>query len=393
MASENGERTEAATPRKRQEARAKGQVARSPELVSALIILGTFGAMGLGGAAMGRSLLATVTAGLHLGGRGDLDFEAVRGLFLAAAGGVVRAALPVVLAGAVMGLAANLVQVGFLVTTERLHPNWERFNPMQGLKNLVSSRGALELVKTIIKLAIVGTVAYRTLAPEWARFPEMAQADPWETVAWQGSLVVRLGLRVGGVYCLLAVGDYLYQRWRFERDLRMTKAEIREEARQHEGSPQIRARVRSIQRERAMRRMMEEVPKASVVVVNPIHIAVALKYDPASMRAPRVVAKGKRLVAQRIVEAARAAGVPVVQDIPLARALMKMVDIGGEIPAAFYRAVAQILAYVYARDPRRAPVPQARGQAAAQPAGGDHAGAQASRGDHAGAQASRGEMS
>jgi len=150
------------------------------------------------------------------------------------------------------------------------------------------------------------------------------------------------------------VADYLYQRWRFERGLRMTKAEVAEEAKQQEGSPQIRARVRSLQRDRAMRRMMEAVPKATVVVVNPVHVAVALRYDPAAMRAPRVVAKGKRLVAQRIVAAARAAGVPVVQDIPLARALAKAVEVGAEIPSAFYRAVAQILAYVFARDPHRA---------------------------------------
>jgi len=354
MASEQGERTEAATPRRRQEARAKGQVARSPELVSALLILGTFGALALGGAAMGQGLMAGMTSGLRLGGRADLHPEAVRGMFLSAAWWFARAALPLLAVGAAAGVLANVVQVGFQVTTEALTPNWARFNPLNGLKGILSSRGAVELGKALIKLSIVGAVTYKTLAPEWSRFPELAQAGPWQVVAWQGSLVIRLGLRVGGVYCLLAVADYLYQRWRFERGLRMTKAEVAEEAKQQEGSPQIRARVRSLQRDRAMRRMMEAVPKATVVVVNPVHVAVALRYDPAAMRAPRVVAKGKRLVAQRIVAAARAAGVPVVQDIPLARALAKAVEVGAEIPSAFYRAVAQILAYVFARDPHRA---------------------------------------
>jgi flagellar biosynthetic protein FlhB len=214
----------------------------------------------------------------------------------------------------------------------------------------------MELVKAIIKLTILGVVVYRTLRPEWDRFSELAQMDTLQVLAWQLSLGLRLGLRVAGVYCFVGVADYGYQRWKHEVSLRMSKAEIQEESRQQEGNPQIRARVRSLQQDRAIRRMRQEVPKASVVVVNPTHIAVALKYDTQSMRAPRVVAKGKRLMAERIREAARSAGVPVVQDIPLARALEKAVKVGDEIPGAFYRAVAKILAYVYAQDPRRAAV-------------------------------------
>jgi len=198
---------------------------------------------------------------------------------------------------------------------------------------------------------LLAVVAYRTLRPEWDRFPLLAEMELADLVAWQLSLGLRLALRVVGLYVVLAAADYGYQRWRHERDLRMTKREVLDETRQQEANPEIRARVRNLQQDRRLRRMMQEVPQASVVVVNPTHIAVALRYT-AGMRAPQVVAKGKRLMAQRILAAARAAGVPVVQDVPLARTLFKAVEVGGEIPAALYRAVAQILAYVYAQDPR-----------------------------------------
>jgi flagellar biosynthetic protein FlhB len=353
MASETAERTEAATPRRRQEARAKGQVARSPELNSALILLGTFGALALAGAGIAQGLVETMRSGLELAARPGLTPESVRGVYAAWAWAVGRAVFPVVLAGAIMGWLANVVQVGFLITPEALEPNWGRVNPGQGLRQLFSLRGAMELAKAILKIAILGTVAYQTLRPEWERFPELAQMGLLEVVTWQVHLALRLGLRVGAVHLVVALADYGYQHWRHERSLRMSRSEVQEEARQTEGSPYVRSRIRSLQQERATRRMMQAVPSASVVVVNPIHIAVALKYDAKAMRAPRVVAKGKRLVAERIVAVARAAGVPVVQDVPLARALDKLVEVGGEIPAALYRAVAGILAYVYAQHPAR----------------------------------------
>jgi flagellar biosynthetic protein FlhB len=354
MAFEDTERTEAATPRRRQEARERGQVARSGEVNSALVLLGTFGALAFWGATIGNTLVDTFRQGLSLGGRSDLRVETIRGLFLWAASLVGHAIFPVVLSSLALGLLANVVQVGFLVTPQALGFHWDRIRPSRGLKNLCSSRGAVELLKAFVKLFVLGIVAYRTLRPEWARLPELAQMDLGEALAWQLRLGLRLGLRVAGAHCLIALADYAYQRWQHERGLRMTRSEILEEGRQQEGSPQIRARVRSLQRERGMRRMMQGVPSASVVVVNPVHIAVALRYEAKTMRAPRVVAKGKRLVAARIVAIARQSGVPVVQDIPLARALDKLVEVGAEIPTALYRAVAAVLAYIYAQDPRRA---------------------------------------
>jgi flagellar biosynthetic protein FlhB len=224
---------------------------------------------------------------------------------------------------------------------------WDRINPFHGLHNLFSSRGGVEACKALLKISVLGIVAYRTLLPEWERFPILASMDLPDLIRWELGLGLKLAFRVVGVYCLLGAADYGYQRWQHEKRLRMSRTEIQEEGKQQEGNPQVRSRVRSLQQERRMRRMIQAVPKANVVVVNPTHIAVALKYDQ-SMRAPQVVAKGKRLIAERIIALAREAGIPVVQDIPLARSLYKLVEIGGEIPVALYRAVAKILAYVYA---------------------------------------------
>jgi flagellar biosynthetic protein FlhB len=349
MAFEDAERTEAPTPRRRQEARERGQVARSAELNSALLLLGACGALAFGGAVMGQTLLSTFRDGLQLGGGTDLSLEAVRGRLLAAAWTVARAIAPVVLTGLTVGVLANVLQVGVLVTPQALGMRWERLDPWRGLSSLFSMRGVVETIKALLKLTLLAVVAYRTLRPEWERFAVLADMELSELLGWELSLGLRLAFRVAGVYCLLALADYAYQRWQHEKSLRMSQGEIREEGKQQEGNPQIRARVRSLQQERRLRRMMQDVPSASVVVVNPTHIAVAIKYDGGSMRAPKVVAKGKRLLAERIVRLAREAGIPVMQDIPLARALYKLVDVGGEIPVALYKAVARILAYVYAR--------------------------------------------
>jgi len=353
MAFEEGERTESATPRRRQEARERGQVARSPEVNSALVLLGAFGALAVGGAASGRVLLMTVEKGLHLPGPADLTPQTVRELLFWAAAAFGQAIVPVALVAMGAGVLASILQVGFHITPQALRLNWARVNAIRGLASLLSLRGGAELGKALLKLAILGAVTYWTLRPEWSRFPQLVQMDLLEVLTWELNLGLGLGLKVVLAYCLLAALDYAYQRWQHEKSLRMTRSEVQEESRQQEGSPQVRARVRSLQRERAMRRMMQAVSRATVVVVNPTHIAVALEYEPKTMRAPRVTAKGKRRIAERILAIARAHGVPIVQDIPLARTLEKLVAVGAEIPVALYRAVAGILAYVYAKDPQR----------------------------------------
>ncbi|MFB3817275.1 MAG: flagellar biosynthesis protein FlhB [Candidatus Methylomirabilales bacterium] len=347
MVFEDAERTEAATPRRRQEAREQGQVARSPEVTSALLLLATFGALALGAASAAQGLLAAMRGGLALG-RPELTPEALPRIFLGCAGTVLRVVLPIALAGAAAGLLANLVQVGFLVTPKAVRLEWGRLDPWRGLRRLVSLQGAVDTLKALLKLAVLAGTAYLTLRPEWGRLPLVATMPLADLLRWQVWLGVRLGLRVVAAYALLALADYGYQRWQHERGLRMTKREVREEARQQEPSPQLRQRMRRLQQERAAGRMMQAVPSATVVVVNPTHLAVALLYRQ-GMRAPTVVAKGRLHMAERIVAAARRAGVPVLQDVPLARALFKLVEVGGEVPVTLYKAVARILAYVYAR--------------------------------------------
>jgi len=348
MAAEPGERTEAATRRRRQEARERGQVARSPEVTSALLLLAMLGALALTGPAAARRLLGAMQAGLHLPGRGELSPEAVRALFLAQAEVVLRTLLPVALAGGAAAVLANLVQVGFLVTPKVLEVRWGRLDPRQGLRRLLSLDGAAATLRAVLKLGLLAAVAYATLRPEWDRFPQLAAMELGALLGWQLGVGLRLASRVVAAYGVLALLDYGYQRWRHERELRMTRQEVREEARQQEPSPQLRQRMRRLQQERAAGRMMRDVASASVVVVNPTHLAVALAYH-RRMRAPKVVAKGQRRMAERIVAAARQAGVPVLQDIPLARALFTLVEVGGEVPVALYQAVARILAYVYGR--------------------------------------------
>ena len=347
MASEDAERTESATPKRRQEARERGEVVRSTEINSALLLLGACGALALAGAGTGQVILTSIRSGLQFGSRAELTPEALRGLFLGFSWAIARAILPLALTVTACGIASNLAQVGFQITPRVLEMRWDRINPVHGLGNLLSSRGGVEACKALLKVTVLGIVAYRTLLPEWERFPLLAGMDLPDLIRWELGLGLKLAFRVVGVYCLLGAADYGYQRWQHEKRLRMSRTEIQEEGKQQEGNPQIRARVRSLQQERRMRRMMQAVPKASVVVVNPTHIAVALRYDQ-SMRAPQVVAKGKRLIAERIIALAREMGIPVVQDILLARSLYKLVDVGGEIPMALYKAVAKILAYVYA---------------------------------------------
>jgi flagellar biosynthetic protein FlhB len=353
MAFEDAERTEAATPKRRHEARERGQVARSAELNSALLLAGTCGALAFGGALMGQTLLGAFREGLQLGGGADLTPETIRGHLVSALWVVTRTIGPVALAGAAVGVLANVLQVGFMVAPKAIGLRWERLDPLRGLSRIVSLGGAVEAVKALLKLAILGGVAYWTLSPAWVYLPDLAGMDIPGLMAWQFDLGLRLAFRVVTVFGLLAVADYAYQRWQHERRLRMTRNEVQEEGKQQEGNPQIRARVRSLQQERRRHRMMQDVASASAVVVNPTHIAVAIAYDQRSMRAPRVVAKGKRLLAERIVHLAREAGVPVVQDIPLARTLYRLVEVGGEIPVMLYKAVAKVLAYVYGRAGRR----------------------------------------
>ncbi|BDG59369.1 flagellar biosynthesis protein FlhB [Caldinitratiruptor microaerophilus] len=343
------ERTEPASPRRIQRARQRGQVARSPEVAAALTLLTAYLALRFWGPSAWGVLLSLAREGWGGAwgmvpelGEGDALHLGLRVLAVTA-----LAAGPLVVAAGLTGLLANLAQVGFVLTGAPLAPDLGRLNPLQGLQRLFSRRALVDLVRALVKVVIVGIVAYRTVKGRLADLPGLADVPPEGVLAAVAGMAGTVVLRVGLAWLVAAAVDYVYQRWEYQMSLRMTRQEVKEELRETEGAPEVRQRIRRRQREIARRRMMAEVPRADVVITNPTHYAVALRYDAAEMDAPQVVAKGQGLVARRIREVAVAADVPVVENPPLARSLYEAVEIGESIPPELYQAVAEVLAFVY----------------------------------------------
>jgi flagellar biosynthetic protein FlhB len=341
------ERTERATPRRREEARREGRVARSLEVGHAAVLLALTAALALGGGAFVRGCRDLLVGFLgNLGGL-DLSVAALQELqprLWTAFFGLVA---PVALVSLLAGTGASVLQVGFHASARPLAPRAQRINPAMGFKRLVSLDALFETTKAFVKLVLVGFVSWAVVrSAVSALLP--AQGSPAGVVVTEvGHQLVVLGLRVGLLLLVLAILDYGYQRWRYEKDLRMSRREMEEELRQQEGSPHVKSRLRALQRQLSRRRMMAEVPRADVVVTNPVHVAVALRYERGRMEAPTVVAKGARKLAERIKDLARRHRVPVVEDPPLARALYRQVEVGQVIPVELYEAVARVLAYVY----------------------------------------------
>jgi flagellar biosynthetic protein FlhB len=253
----------------------------------------------------------------------------------------------IVLALLATGVVATVSQTGFLWATKKVGFDLSKLNPMPGIKRLFSSQGIFELVKALLKLSLVGFVVYNFLR---GRVPELLDLGQMELLTGMSSWAVLAGdlaLQVAEVYLVLAVGDYVYQRWRYDKSMKMSKEEVKEEMKQNEGDPFLKGRIRSQQRKMARMRMMSNVKKADVIITNPTHLAIAIQYDPQTMRAPIVLAKGAHLTAQRIVALARESNIPVIQNIPLARAIYKTVEIEHEIPPELYVAMAEVLSYVY----------------------------------------------
>lgn len=347
------EKTEQATPRRREEARQKGQVARSSELSSVAILAAGFLSLAALGSFMFDRLRSFAVEILANGLTLQLDMASICAYAMHWANEAVVIIGPMVLLLAAAALAINYAQVGVLFTAEPLLPHFDRLDPVAGAKRLLSSRGMVELAKGLFKVVAVAYLTYLTIAAEIGQLVAFVDMGVGQIFALCGSVVLKLGYRITLLLLVMAVLDYAFQRWDYERMLRMTRQEVREELKQQEGDPLIRARIRSVQRELSRRRMMAEVGRADVVVTNPTRIAVALRYDAQTMAAPRVVAKGQRLIAEKIKEIARQAGVPLIENKPLAQALFKAVRIGEEIPETLFKAVAEVLAFVFRLRQRR----------------------------------------
>lgn len=342
------DRTEKATPKRRQEARRKGQVAQSREIPSAAILLASLAVFLFGGADMFDRMARFMGAVFQNLNAYRFDDIASTHLFLTQTFGVIGGILmPLLIVVFAIGIMANVVQFGFLITGEAMTPKFSKLNPLSGLKRLVSLKSWVELAKSLLKILFVGTIAYLLVRGELKTLPGMMDWAVADTMRFLGRVSLKICFFVCLGLTLLGVVDYFYQRWEHEKSLKMTKQEVKDEHKQTEGDPKIKAKIRRLQLEMAQRRMMQAVPEADVVITNPTHLAVALKFDPEVMVAPCVVAKGAGHIAHQIKEIAAANDVPLVENKPLAQTLFKAVELGAAIPAELYKAVAEILAYVY----------------------------------------------
>jgi len=348
MAESAGDKTEAPTPRRRQEAREQGNVARSPDLSAATLLLGALLLMRWFGAGVIVALRSVVGEMLSGHSMADLRGGGVSPQVMHLIGQVGMSVAPLLGGTILLAVAVNLAQVGFNFNTQRLAPNLGALNPVRGLgKFLSGGQGVVHLLMNVLKVLLVSLVAYSAVAGRLGQIIAAQQLSFQQIFGLGCEIVFAIGWRVALLLLVLAIVDYLYQRRRLEQSLRMTKQEVKDEMRRMEGDPLMKQRRRQIAVQRAVQRLKKDVPKADVVVTNPTHYAVALKYEEGKMRAPRLVAKGADLMAQRIRELAVEAGVPIVERPPLARAIYRMIDVGQEIPEEFYSAVAEILAYVY----------------------------------------------
>ncbi len=340
-------RTEAPSPRRRQQAREKGSVARSQDLNSAVLLLGAALTLSFFGAGMIDGLGEILKSLIRQAGTTKFDDASTAILIRQQLFAVAKILLPFLLTIMIIGVLINVTQVGFHISWKAAAPKWERLNPVTGFQRFFSVRSLVELGKSILKLLFVGLALYFTLQSASLQTPWMFFMPTNQIIGEMGRLLNDLFFAAAMALLAIGLADFFYQRWDHEQSLKMTKEEVKEEAKQQEGDPKVKGKIRELMIRSSLKRMMKSVPEADVVITNPVHLAVAIKYDRAQNSAPIVVAKGARKVAERIKEIAAENGVPIVENKPLARALFKSVDIGMEIPVDLYKAVAEVLAYVY----------------------------------------------
>ncbi len=345
--SESGEeKTEQATTKKKGKEREEGNVAKSKEVSSVLLIGGSLLATYLFGSLWMQAWVETVHQGLDLvelwrDGKGMGRVFAYWVLEFA------KLVLPLFLLFLVLAVTANVAQIGWLFTLKKLKPDLKKLNPIKGFKKFVSLNSLTELIKSLFKVIAVGWIAYSTIKPAIPQFAAFCNSPLSHALAFSSTVAFKLVLKVWIAMILLAAADLVYTRWDHARQMKMTKQEVKEEHKDDEGDPKVKGRIKSIQRETARKRMMGEIPTADVVITNPDHVAVAIRYNRLDELAPIVVAKGAGVLCSKIKEVAREHYVPIVRNPPLARFLYRNVELEQEIPVEVYRAVAEVLAYVY----------------------------------------------
>ncbi len=341
------EKTEQATPRKRSEARKRGQVGKSREIPSVAVLLAGLSTLYLFGAYMYnhiKSLMQDTFSMIAVPNHSLSGFLEFSNIVMER---FIIMVLPVMIAVFVTAILSNVLQIGWLASWESVTPKVSKISPIKGIQRLLSKQTFMELFKSLAKLALVGVIAYVTVKGEADRLLSLADMEVQAILLYVLKVSLKVFIRVSMAMILLAALDYWFQKWQYEQQLKMTRQEVKEEYKRTEGDPLVKSRIKRIQYEIAKRRMMQEVPKADVVVTNPVHLAVALRYESAEMSAPTVLAKGAGEVAERIKTLAREHDIPIIENRELAKNLYKMVGIGNEIPSILYRAAAEVLAYVY----------------------------------------------
>ena len=348
-----GEKTEEPTSKKKSDTRKEGKVPKSKEMSSGVQLIALFlllkfwiGHMGTNFMELFDQIYEKMPAyTTYWGGR--IVFSDYRILLNGVIGKLLLQLLPFFLVGMVLSVGINLMQFKFKITTKPLRPKFSKLNPVSGVKKLFSKEKLIELLKSVAKIILIMAIVYNTIKDDWVYLVNFYQMPLTQAIEAIGNIVINMGLRISLVFMVIAFADLFYERWKFKEDIKMTKQEVKDEYKNAEGDPQIKGKIRQKMREASQRRMMQDVPKADVVITNPTHLAVAIRYDANEGSAPKVLAKGADFVAQKIKEVARENNVEIVENKPLARMLYANVDVGQEIPPELYQSVAEVLALVY----------------------------------------------
>lgn len=347
MSDDYQDKTEKPTPKRREEARKKGKVARSRDLSGALVLLVGLFTLSMWGPSMGRKVMDMLRVSLGHFQPGTVSPNQMSALFMTFGLTLAGLLAPVFISLSAAAVLSTVAQVGKVLSTETIIPDLSRLQFFKGLARFFSLNTYVELIKSIAKIAVIALVAYYSVKREMPGMLPLMNMEVGQIVLHLTGTAFRISTRIIFALVVLGAFDFLYQRYQFEKNLKMTKQEVKDEMRNVEGDPKVKARIKSLMRQMATQRMMADVPEADVVITNPTHYAVALKYDSASMVAPQVVAKGRGFVALKIIALALDSGVPRVENRELARSLYRLVDVGGAIPTSLYRAVAEVLAYIY----------------------------------------------
>ncbi len=341
-----GEKTEEASPQKLKQARDKGQVAKSQDAIQALSFVLVFAVMALTLTSTAEQLEQFLYSALDSAVRRGDDLPTVLDVSYEALWVMLKVSLPVLGAAFIAGLAANYMQVGFLFTAEPLKPDLKKLNPVDGFKNLFSKKKLIESLKQLIKFALVSYIAYSTVRDSMREIVLAIRIDLWTGVYLGGQIILTIAKKIGLLFVIVAIADFFWQRHQFNKDMMMSKYDVKQEYKQSEGDPHAKAERKALAEELILHGSQQNVANADAVVVNPAHVAVAIKYDREKGGAPRVVAKGMRKNAETIKDIARQAGVPILRNVPLAQALHKL-DLEEEIPEELYEAVAEVLNFVF----------------------------------------------